>query len=237
MHDAQATPLEGLQARLGHTFRDPALLRQALTHRSHGREHYERLEFLGDAVLGLVVSTLLVQRLPEGREGDLSRARAALVRQDALHRIALQLQLPPLVRVGEGERRSGGHERPSILADVVEALLGAVYLDAGFEAARAVAMRWYAGVDMVPVGADKDPKTALQEWLQGRRLALPRYEVVAVHGQAHAQTFEVACHVQGQPEPTRGRGASRRAAEQEAAAAMLQRLRHAPGTPRPRALA
>lgn len=237
MHDAQATPLEGLQARLGHTFRDPALLRQALTHRSHGREHYERLEFLGDAVLGLVVSTLLVQRLPEGREGDLSRARAALVRQDALHRIALQLQLPPLVRVGEGERRSGGHERPSILADVVEALLGAVYLDAGFEAARAVAMRWYAGVDMVPVGADKDPKTALQEWLQGRRLALPRYEVVAVHGQAHAQTFQVACHVQGQPEPTRGRGASRRAAEQEAAAAMLQRLRHAPGTPRPRALA
>ena len=219
--------LQALQRRLGHTFADPALLRRALTHRSCGADHYERLEFLGDAVLGLVVATLLVRRLPQGREGDLSRARAALVRQDALHRIALQLGLPALVRLGEGERRSGGHERPSILADVVEALLGAVYLDAGFEAALAVARRWYDDVALDP-DVGKDAKTALQEWLQGRRRPLPRYEVVAVRGEAHAQTFEVACHVDGLAEPTLGRGSSRRTAEQAAAAAMLQRLQRPP---------
>lgn len=225
--------LAALQRRLGHTFADPALLRRALTHRSFGADHYERLEFLGDAVLGLVVATLLVQRLPQGQEGELSRARAALVRQDALHRIALQLGLPRVLRLGEGERRSGGHERASILADVVEALLGAIYLDAGFEAAQAVARRWYEGVTLTPSVA-KDAKTALQEWLQGRRRPLPRYEVVAVHGEAHAQTFEVACHVDGQAQPTLGRGGSRRAAEQAAAAAMLQRLQPSQAAREPR---
>lgn len=224
--------LAALQRRLGHAFRDEALLRRALTHRSFGTDHYERLEFLGDAVLGLVVATLLVQRLPQGQEGDLSRARAALVRQDALHRIALRLGLPALLRLGEGERRSGGHERPSILADAVEALLGAIYLDAGFEAAQAVARRWYDDVTLAS-GIGKDAKTALQEWLQARRRPLPRYEVVAVRGEAHAQTFEVACHVEGQDAPTHGSGASRRAAEQVAAAAMLARLQTTP-QPAPR---
>ncbi|TSE18700.1 Ribonuclease 3 [Tepidimonas alkaliphilus] len=228
----EAEAWAALQRRLGHTFANPALLQRALTHRSLSADHYERLEFLGDAVLGLVVATLLVQRLPQGREGDLSRARAALVRQDALHRIALQLGVPALVRLGEGERRSGGSTRPSILADVVEALLGAVYLDAGFEAALAVARRWYDEAQL-GVAAGKDPKTALQEWLQARRRPLPRYEVVAVHGEAHAQTFEVACSVEGVAQPARGQGPSRRAAEQQAAAAMLQRLQDSAQHPAP----
>ncbi|TSE36048.1 ribonuclease III [Tepidimonas charontis] len=217
-----ASGLQALQARLGHTFKRPELLLRALTHRSHSADHYERLEFLGDAVLGLVVSTLLVQRLPRQSEGELSRVRANLVRQDALHRIALDLGLPDLVRLGDGEQRSGGRHRPSILADVVEAVLGAIYLDAGFEPAQAVARRWYDGVSLEPA-LDKDPKTALQEWLQGRRRALPQYEVRSILGEAHAQTFEVACCVDG-TEPTVARGPSRRAAEQVAAALMLQRL-------------
>ncbi|WP_334133635.1 ribonuclease III [Tepidimonas sp.] len=229
---ASDTPgLQALQTRLGHTFRRPELLQRALTHRSFGADHYERLEFLGDAVLGLVVATLLVQRLPQQTEGELSRVRASLVRQDALHRIALDLGLPALLRLGDGEQRSGGRQRPSILADAVEAVLGAIYLDAGFEVAQAVARRWYDGVSLEPA-LDKDAKTALQEWLQGRRRPLPQYEVLAILGEAHAQTFEVACRVDG-VEPAIGRGASRRAAEQAAAASMLQRLQGFSPTVRP----
>lgn len=222
MTDSLAPGLEALQRRLGHRFRQPDLLVRALTHRSYSADHYERLEFLGDAVLGLAVSTLLVERLPQQAEGELSRARASLVRQDALHRIALDLGLPPLLRLGEGEQRSGGRERASILADAAEAVLGALYLDAGFEAAQAVARRWYEGVELRP-GLGKDAKTALQEWLQARRRPLPVYEVVAIHGEAHAQTFEVACRVEGAA-PATGRGPSRRAAEQAAAAVMLDQL-------------
>lgn len=222
MVDSQAPALEALQHRLGHRFRRPELLLRALTHRSHSADHYERLEFLGDAVLGLAVSTLLVERLPQQTEGELSRARAALVRQDALHRIALDLGLPALLRLGEGEARSGGRMRASILADAVEALLGALYLDAGFEVAQRVARHWYDGVELHP-GLGKDAKTALQEWLQGRHRPLPVYEVVAIHGQAHAQTFEVVCRVEGVA-PALGRGPSRRSAEQVAAAAMLAQL-------------
>ena len=143
MTESLAPGLEALQRRLGHRFRQPDLLVRALTHRSYSADHYERLEFLGDAVLGLAVSTLLVERLPQQAEGELSRARASLVRQDALHRIALDLGLPALLRLGEGEQRSGGRERASILADAAEAVLGALYLDAGFEAAQAVARRCY----------------------------------------------------------------------------------------------
>ncbi len=228
MTDSLALGLEALQRRLGHRFRQPDLLVRALTHRSYSADHYERLEFLGDAVLGLAVSTLLVERLPQQTEGELSRARASLVRQDALHRIALELGLPALLRLGEGEQRSGGRERASILADAAEAVLGALYLDAGFEAAQAVARRWYEGVELQP-GLGKDAKTALQEWLQARRRPLPVYEVVAIHGEAHAQTFEVACRVEGVA-PATGRGASRRAAEQAAAALMLDHL-HTRGLP------
>lgn len=223
MADALSPALEALQQRLGLRFANPALLQRALTHRSHGADHYERLEFLGDAVLGLVVSTLLLERLPDLGEGELSRARASLVRQDALVRIAHELGLPPLLRLGEGEQRSGGRTRPSILADAVEALLGAIYLDAGFDVAQAVARRWYEQVELRP-GLDKDPKTALQEWLQGRRRPLPQYEVAAVRGEAHAQTFEVRCQVAGSDFVAVGQGASRRAAEQAAAARMLAHL-------------
>lgn len=217
-----APDLQALQQRLGYRFRNPDLLMRALTHRSFSADHNERLEFLGDAVLGLAVSTLLVERLPRHAEGELSRVRASLVRQEALHRIALDLGVPASLRLGEGEQRSGGRARPSILADAAEAILGAVYLDAGFEAAQAVARRWYEGVELHP-GLGKDAKTALQEWLQGRRQPLPVYEVIAIHGEAHAQTFEVACRVQG-AEAAVGRGPSRRAAEQAAAAVMLDRL-------------
>jgi ribonuclease-3 len=219
--------LQAFQSRLGHRFQTPQLLLQALTHRSFSADHNERLEFLGDAVLSLTVSALLYERLPDMPEGDLSRVRANLVKQDALATLATQLALAPGLRLGEGERRSGGDKRPSILADALEAVVGAVYLDGGFAAAEALVRRLYA---KVPLNAEmsqraKDPKTELQEWLQGRKMKLPAYRVVATLGEAHQQTFDVACHIEENGATERGQGASRRAAEQAAAAAMLQRLR------------
>lgn len=218
--------LLALQARLGHEFSQPALLERALTHRSYSSEHYERLEFLGDSVLSLAVSGLLYERLSRQPEGDLSRIRSNLVKQDTLHGLAQSLGLPALLRLGEGEVRSGGRERPSILADALEAIIGAVYLDAGFDAANALVCRLYQGVDLSPGQQvqSKDAKTALQEWLQGRKMSLPVYRVTATEGEAHRQTFAVACEIEtGQQ--AQGRGASRRAAEQAAAAAMLQHLK------------
>lgn len=215
-----------LQERLGHRFADQRLLERALTHRSFSADHYERLEFLGDSVLSLAVSGLLFERLSNQPEGDLSRIRANLVKQDTLHGLADVLRLSPLLRLGEGEIRSGGRERPSILADALEAILGAVYLDAGFEAANALVRRLYQSVDLSPGQSvqGKDPKTALQEWLQGRKMKLPAYRVAATTGEAHRQTFEVVCQIETGHEE-RGSGASRRAAEQAAAAAMLQYLK------------
>lgn len=215
-----------LQERLGHRFADQRLLERALTHRSFSADHYERLEFLGDSVLSLAVSGLLYERLSNQPEGDLSRIRANLVKQDTLHGLADVLRLSPLLRLGEGEIRSGGRERPSILADALEAILGAVYLDAGFEAANALVRRLYQSVDLSPGQSvqGKDPKTALQEWLQGRKMKLPAYRVAATTGEAHRQTFEVVCQIETGHEE-RGSGASRRAAEQAAAAAMLQYLK------------
>lgn len=215
-----------LQERLGHRFADQRLLERALTHRSFSADHYERLEFLGDSVLSLAVSGLLFERLSNQPEGDLSRIRANLVKQDTLHGLADVLRLSPLLRLGEGEIRSGGRERPSILADALEAILGAVYLDAGFDAANALVRRLYQSVDLSPGQSvqGKDPKTALQEWLQGRKMKLPAYRVAATTGEAHRQTFEVVCQIETGHEE-RGSGASRRAAEQAAAAAMLQYLK------------
>jgi len=215
-----------LQERLGHRFADQRLLERALTHRSFSADHYERLEFLGDSVLSLAVSGLLYERLSNQPEGDLSRIRANLVKQDTLHGLADVLRLSPLLRLGEGEIRSGGRERPSILADALEAILGAVYLDAGFDAANALVRRLYQSVDLSPGQSvqGKDPKTALQEWLQGRKMKLPAYRVAATTGEAHRQTFEVVCQIETGHEE-RGSGASRRAAEQAAAAAMLQYLK------------
>ncbi|WP_370679627.1 ribonuclease III [Comamonas sp. GB3 AK4-5] len=219
--------LLALQQRLQHTFSEPALLQRALTHRSFSADNNERLEFLGDSVLSLAVSTLLFQRLQSLPEGDLSRVRANLVKEGTLHQIALKLELPSLLRLGEGEFKSGGKQRPSILADAVEALIGAVYLDADYLQAERLVHHLYEGVDINPQmrAVQKDPKTALQEWLQGRRMQLPQYKVAAITGAAHLQTFEVECSIAELHLHANGNGASRRAAEQAAAAALLDQLK------------
>ena len=216
--------LTQLQERLQHVFERPALLQQALTHRSHSADHNERLEFLGDSVLNLAVSEMLYTALSDLPEGDLSRIRANLVKQDTLHQIAVDLNLSDRLRLGEGELRSGGARRPSILADALEATIGAVFLDAGYPAASALVRRLYEKVEINPhmQASAKDPKTELQEWLQARKFKLPLYRVVATTGQAHRQTFDVACVVEEFKLVERGSGASRRAGEQAAAAAMLQ---------------
>ncbi len=226
---ASSQPLDQLAQRIGHAFANPALLQRALTHRSFSADHNERLEFLGDSVLGLAISSLLYSRLEQAPEGDLSRIRANLVKQDSLHRIALKLDLAASLRLGEGELRSGGLKRPSILADAFEAVVGAVYLDAGFAPAQALVHRLFADVDINSSmsAAGKDPKTALQEWLQGRKMALPSYQVADIEGAAHQQTFVVDCLIEALQLRERGSGPSRRAAEQDAASKMLQRLQQA----------
>ena len=219
--------IETLQQRLQHSFRNPALLVQALTHRSFSSDHNERLEFLGDSVLNLGVAHMLYQRLSTLPEGDLSRVRANLVKQDTLHHLAVELGLSGILRLGEGEMRSGGQKRASILADALEAVLGAVYLDAGFDAAHALVQRIFSGVEINPdmQAVGKDPKTELQEWLQARKLKLPIYRVVGTLGAAHRQTFDVECEIPELARCERGIGASRRAGEQAAAAAMLDVLK------------
>jgi ribonuclease III len=216
-----------VQERLRHRFADPRLLERALTHRSFSSEHNERLEFLGDSVLNLAVSALLYERLTGLPEGDLTKVRATLVKQEPLHRLALGLGVPDALRLGEGEVRTGGRSRPSILADALEALIGAVYLDGGYAAAEALVRRLFDKVEITPTlaASAKDPKTELQEWLQGRKMKLPVYRVAATLGAAHKQTFDVECEVPEFGAVERGIGASRRAAEQAAAAAMLLTLK------------
>lgn len=216
-----------LQQRLQHSFSNVSLLTQALTHRSFSADHYERLEFLGDSVLGLAVSDLLYARLGSLPEGDLSRIRANLVKQDTLHQMAVGLRLPEIIRLGEGEVRSGGQKRPSILADTLEAIIGAVYLDAGFPAAQALVQRLYKPVEINPQmqAIGKDAKTELQEWLQGRKMRLPVYKVIATLGAAHQQSFDVECEIAELRLTERGIGGSRRSGEQAAATAMLQTLK------------
>jgi ribonuclease III len=218
--------LAELERLLGHAFRDAGLARQALTHRSHGTPHNERLEFLGDGLLNCAVATLLYERFPRLPEGDLSRLRAALVNQASLSAVAVGLGLGDRLRLGEGELKSGGYRRPSILADALEALLGAVYLDGGFDAVRATVERLLGerleSREDLPV--DKDPKTALQELLQGRKLQLPRYSVQRTEGEAHEQTFTVECRVDELGVAASGSGPSRRTAEQAAAEGVLERI-------------
>jgi ribonuclease III len=223
---AVSSGLAELQIRLAYAFRQPALLQQALTHRSFSADHYERLEFLGDSVLNLAVSHLLYAQLSDMPEGDLSRVRANLVKQDTLHQLAKTLDLSAVMRLGEGEMRSGGQGRPSILADMVEAI-GAVYLDSGYKDAQALVERLFQKVDIKPdmQAVGKDPKTELQEWLQGRKLALPKYTVIGTSGAAHRQVFEVSCEVTELRQTQQGSGASRRAAEQAAAEALLKILK------------
>ncbi len=224
------SPWLRLQERLQHRFQKPALLELALTHRSFSAQHNERLEFLGDTVLSLSITQVLYRVLGEMSEGELSRIRANLVRQETLHRLAVGLQLGELIRLGEGELRSGGQKRPSILADALEALIGAVFLDAGFEVADALVCRLYDQVEFNPSmqANTKDAKTELQEWLQSKRKKLPLYTVVSTQGAAHQQTFEIECEVAELNLRVRGHGPSRRAGEQAAAVAMLEAIRNIP---------
>lgn len=211
--------LKRLSRSLGHEFAEPALLRQALTHRSYGTPHNERLEFLGDSVLSLAISTRLYRDFPKLPEGDLSRMRAHLVKEPTLADIAQTLALGDYLYLGEGEMKSGGFRRPSILADTLEAILGAIYLSAGFAAACDVIDRLFAPViaQIDPKKLSKDPKTQLQEYLQGRKLPLPKYEVVSTTGEAHEQQFKVECVIADLSLRAMGEGGSRRKAEQEAA--------------------
>ena len=218
--------LDALQQAIGHRFTRPELLQQAVTHRSFGSPHNERLEFLGDSIVNCVTAIALFERFGELREGDMSRLRANLVRQEALHRLADGLKLGDYLQLGEGEMKSGGHRRPSILADALEAIFAAVFLDAGFGAAKSVIDRLYASsiASLDPARALKDPKTALQEWLQGRRMPLPKYSLADTRGEAHQQEFEVECEIAGLGLKTRGIGVSRRAAEQQSAQRALELL-------------
>jgi ribonuclease-3 len=218
-----------LQNRLGHTFKDAHLLQQALTHRSHSSLHNERLEFLGDSILNCVVASLLFERYSTIDEGDLSRLRANLVKQQSLYEIAQRLELSQFLRLGEGELKSGGFRRPSILADTLEALFGAIFLDAGFDAACGVIRALYIPIlDTVdPKTLGKDAKTLLQEYLQGKKIPLPQYNVVATHGAAHSQEFEIECLVPKLEIQVFGTGGSRRAGEQAAAKLALEAVQAA----------
>ena len=209
-----------LQDRLGYHFKDSRLLQQALTHRSHSTPHNERLEFLGDSILNFIVAAEVYAHFDKLKEGELSRLRSNLVREQSLHERAIAIELGQYLRLGEGELKSGGHNRPSILADAFEALIGAIYLDGGFDEAYAAVLRLYGDalnhVDP-SVTADKDAKTQLQEWLQSRKHGLPQYKVVSTLGAAHDQRFEVECAIDELSVRTTGSGNSRRLAEQEAA--------------------
>lgn len=208
-----------LQTRLGYQFQKPELLMQALTHRSHGKRNNERLEFLGDSVLNCVVAEILFEKFGDLDEGDLSRVRANLVKQQALYEIAQGLSLSDYLRLGEGELKSGGFRRPSILADTLEAIVAAIFLEAGFEQARKVLRKLYSQIleHVDPRTLGKDDKTLLQEYLQGNQLPLPVYQVVGTSGAAHNQQFEVECLVPNLSISVKGNGGSRRAAEQAAA--------------------
>ncbi|MFH7042883.1 ribonuclease III [Paucibacter sp. JuS9] len=223
-----AASLDALQKRLGHRFSDAGLLQRALTHRSFGADHNERLEFLGDAVLSLAVSSLLFERFAGSDEGDLTRIRAHLVREDSLYKLALGLGFPQVLRMSEGEARGGGAQRPSILADAMEAVIGASFIDGGYEAARELVKRILGEQIQGSASASehwgKDAKTALQEWLQARRMSVPTYTIIETRGQAHAQTFRVECAVPALSLASSGEGRSRRAAEQDAARRMLDDL-------------
>jgi len=217
-------PADWLQQRLGCRFADDGLLIRALTHRSVGSDNNERLEYLGDAVLSFVVAEMLFEAHPEASEGELSRYRASLVSGDALGAVALELGLGELLNLGEGERKSGGKRRASILADALEALIGAVYLDQGLDAARAVAARLLQRrLEELPGACElKDAKTRLQEWLQGRGLGLPEYKVLEITGEPHEQLFRIRCDIGELAIAAEAQGSSRRRAEQEAASLVLE---------------
>jgi ribonuclease III len=215
--------LNELQSKLGYEFRQQALILQALTHRSFGQPNNERFEFLGDSILNCVVASMLFDQYSKLDEGDLSRLRSNLVKQQTLYEIAQNLSLGDIMKMGDGEQKSGGQRRPSMLADCVEAIFGAVYLDAGFDVASRVIKQQYEPIlrTMNPNTLGKDAKTLLQEHLQGRKVPLPVYAVVATYGAAHNQMFEVECSIPKLDVKVLGSGGSRRAAEQAAAKTAL----------------
>lgn len=219
--------LDSLQKRLGYQFSQPQLLTQALTHRSFASKNNERLEFLGDGVLNFIVAHQLFKRFPKLPEGDLSRLRAQLVKEATLFEIALALTLGDFLRLGEGELKSAGWRRPSILSDALEAIIGATYLDGGFPEAEAMVIKLYEDrLDTIdPKVIDKDAKSKLQEYLQAKKVDLPEYEVTSIQGEAHAQSFEVACKINKLNVQTVGKGTSRRNAEQEAAKLAMEKLK------------
>lgn len=219
-------PLDQLEQRLNHRFKNSALLRQAVTHRSMGNQNNERLEFLGDSILGFVVSEMLYHHYPDVPEGDLSRLRARLVRGESLADLAREFDLGDALLLGQGELKSGGYRRDSILADAMEAIIGAIYLDGGF----AVCDAWLKKLfeqrikNLPPLAELKDPKTRLQEWLQARKHPLPSYEVIRIKGDGHLQIFIMSCRIDGMGVSTQGEGGSRRKAEQEAASLAIAEL-------------
>lgn len=217
--------LQQLQQRLGHQFEKVALLQLALTHRSAGKNNNERLEFLGDSLINHIIAERLYCHFPSAREGQLSRLRAKLVRGTYLAQIAQGLDISCCLILGAGERKGGGRQRGSILADALEAITGAVFLDAGFDTTRTVVNGWfYDSFLQLSLDDERDAKTRLQEWLQGRGLPLPRYEVRAVEGADHDQRFSVVCVTPAMPEAVQGQGTSRRSAEQDAARKTLEKL-------------
>ncbi len=212
--------------RIGHRFADPALRQRALTHRSASGRNNERLEFLGDGLVNLIVAEALYHRFPQADEGWLTRARAQLVREESLAGIARELALGDLLELGPGELKSGGYRRDSILADALEAIVGAIHLDAGFEACRSAALRWFEPcfVTLAETGTEKDAKTRLQEWLQARGLPLPEYVLLQTRGDEHDRIFDVACRLVSPAMEASADGSSRRQAEQRAARDILERL-------------
>jgi len=218
--------LKRLEKKLGYLYVNDDLLKRAITHRSAGSRHNERLEFLGDSILSLVIAEALYHRFPDVSEGDMSRMRATLVREKTLAELAREFDLGEYLILGPGELKSGGYRRESILADTVEAIIGSIYLDSDMERIRTLLLQWYASrLDEIRPGADqKDPKTRLQEFLQGRRRPLPSYAVIKVKGEAHNQEFTVQCDIEGMEAPVIGVGSSRRKAEQSAAEKALEQL-------------
>ena len=219
-------PLKRLSRSLGYQFADDQLMELALTHRSCGNQNNERLEFLGDSILNFVIADALFQQFPKAKEGQLSRLRARLVKGVTLAELAREMDLGEYLRLGSGELKSGGFRRESILADAVEALIGAIYLDSDLEQCRVRILDWYQS-RLAALSLDdtqKDPKTRLQEFLQSRRVELPKYNLIKVEGEAHAQTFYIECEIALLNEPTRGQGSSRRIAEQQSAEAGLKVL-------------
>ena len=216
----------GLQRLIGYNFYNQALLTQALTHRSFGSINNERLEFLGDGVLNFIIASQLYIAFPKLDEGELSRLRAHLVKEPTLGELALALNIGEALRLGEGELKSGGWRRPSVLADALEAIIGAVFLDAGFDAAEMVVIKLFTPLieKIDPKSIDKDPKSLLQEYLQSKKIDVPNYEVLAIEGEAHCQIFRVECKVSKFNITTQGEGTSRRNAEQEAAKLAYQQI-------------